>query len=224
MSGRTKARILVGGLGAASLLGYGLGLPLLVSGSPRTHVAYMGLFGGLFLLYVLAIRDAGPDTVIYSLEVDKAAIRAAEGHARTHDVADKIVFVRGTLDAFARAYPRFRPAVAFVDGDHRRAGVEADLAVLVIRRGRGGIVMQRSKPCWMIASAGIVVGLAFAQSAPAAAQQQSTIIKFSHVVAPDTPKGKGALRFQELAANYTDGKAKVEVYPNSQLYKDKEEC
>ena len=55
MSGRTKARILVGGLGAASLLGYGLGLPLLVSGSPRTHVAYMGLFGGLFLLYVLAI-------------------------------------------------------------------------------------------------------------------------------------------------------------------------
>jgi len=55
VSGRTKARILVGGLGAASLLGYGLGLPLLVSGSPRTHVAYMGLFGGLFLLYVLAI-------------------------------------------------------------------------------------------------------------------------------------------------------------------------
>jgi len=55
VNGRTKARILVGGLGAASLLGYGLGLPLLVSGSPRTHVAYMGLFGGLFLLYVLAI-------------------------------------------------------------------------------------------------------------------------------------------------------------------------
>jgi len=52
---RTEARILVGGLGAASLLGYGLGLPLLVSGSPRTHVAYIGLFGGLFLLYVLAI-------------------------------------------------------------------------------------------------------------------------------------------------------------------------
>ena len=55
MNGRTEARILVGGLGAASLLGYGLGLPLLVSGSPRTHVAYIGLFGGLFLLYVLAL-------------------------------------------------------------------------------------------------------------------------------------------------------------------------
>jgi hypothetical protein len=55
VSRQTEARILVGGLGAASLLGYGLGLPLLVSGSPRTHVAYMGLFGGLFLLYVLVI-------------------------------------------------------------------------------------------------------------------------------------------------------------------------
>ncbi len=49
------------------------------------------------------------------------------------------------------------------------------------------------------------------------------IIKFSHVVAPDTPKGKGADRFKELAEKYTDGKVRVEVYPNSQLYKDKEE-
>jgi len=48
-------------------------------------------------------------------------------------------------------------------------------------------------------------------------------IKFSHVVAPDTPKGKGAMRFKELAERYTAGKVKVEVYPNSQLYKDKEE-
>jgi len=49
------------------------------------------------------------------------------------------------------------------------------------------------------------------------------IIKFSHVVAPGTPKGKGAERFKELAERYTDGKVTVEVYPNSQLYKDKEE-
>src|ERR1700758_987325 len=48
-------------------------------------------------------------------------------------------------------------------------------------------------------------------------------IKFSHVVAPDTPKGKGAQRFKELAEQRTNGKVKVEVYPNSQLYKDKEE-
>lgn len=53
--------------------------------------------------------------------------------------------------------------------------------------------------------------------------QAPIIIKFSHVVAPDTPKGKGAQRFKELAEQRTGGKVKVELYPNSQLYKDKEE-
>ena len=49
------------------------------------------------------------------------------------------------------------------------------------------------------------------------------VIKFSHVVSPDAPKGKAALVFKDLAEKYTDGKVKVEVYPNSSLYKDKEE-
>src|SRR4051794_17722316 len=57
---------------------------------------------------------------------------------------------------------------------------------------------------------------------PAMAQSQ-IVIKFSHVVANDTPKGKGSLKFKELAENYTNGKVKVEVYPNSTLYKDGEE-
>jgi C4-dicarboxylate-binding protein DctP len=56
-----------------------------------------------------------------------------------------------------------------------------------------------------------------------ASAQQPIIIKFSHVVAPDTPKGKGALKFQELTEKYTGGKVKVEVFANSTLYKDKEE-
>jgi C4-dicarboxylate-binding protein DctP len=43
------------------------------------------------------------------------------------------------------------------------------------------------------------------------------------VVAPNTPKGKGSEKFKELAEKYTNGKVKVEVYPNSTLYKDKEE-
>ena len=42
-------------------------------------------------------------------------------------------------------------------------------------------------------------------------------------MASDTPKGKAAEKFKELAEKYTDGKVKVEVYPNSTLYKDKEE-
>jgi C4-dicarboxylate-binding protein DctP len=61
-------------------------------------------------------------------------------------------------------------------------------------------------------------------AAPAASLAQDPIVlKFSHVVADDTPKGKGALKFKELAEKYTNGKVKVEIYPNSQLYKDKEE-
>ncbi|MEN9864617.1 MAG: hypothetical protein RL748_207 [Pseudomonadota bacterium] len=59
-------------------------------------------------------------------------------------------------------------------------------------------------------------------SAPVLAQAP-VVIKFSHVVAVDTPKGQAALRFKELAEKASKGRVKVEVYPNSQLYKDKEE-
>jgi C4-dicarboxylate-binding protein DctP len=59
-------------------------------------------------------------------------------------------------------------------------------------------------------------------SSPASAQQP-LVIKFSHVVSPDAPKGKAAIVFKDLAEKYTGGKVKVEVYPNSSLYKDKEE-
>lgn len=69
-------------------------------------------------------------------------------------------------------------------------------------------------------SLALVAAIGFAASAVA---QQPIVIKFSHVVAPDTPKGKGADRFRELGEKYTSGKVKIEVYPNSQLYKDKEE-
>ena len=65
--------------------------------------------------------------------------------------------------------------------------------------------------------------LAATAGAPAVFGQQPIVIKFSHVVANDTPKGKGALKFKELAEKYTNGRVKVEVYPNSTLYKDKEE-
>ncbi len=48
-------------------------------------------------------------------------------------------------------------------------------------------------------------------------------IKFSHVVASDTPKGLAALKFKELVEKRTNNRVKVQIYPNSQLYKDKEE-
>jgi hypothetical protein len=93
------------------------------------------------VLMALAIKDAGTDTLIYSLDVDKAVMRAAAAQAAAHSVADIIVFVRGTADAFARAYPRLRPAATFVDGDHSATGVAADLAVLKRLVPAGGTLL-----------------------------------------------------------------------------------
>ena len=63
-----------------------------------------------------------------------------------------------------------------------------------------------------------VTGSAHAQQ-PAA----PIVIKFSHVVAADAPKGKMAEQFKKLAEERTKGRVKIEVYANSSLYKDKEE-
>jgi C4-dicarboxylate-binding protein DctP len=67
--------------------------------------------------------------------------------------------------------------------------------------------------------AGLLVALAMSLAQAA----EPIVIKFSHVVAPATPKGKAAEKFRDLAEQYTRGAVKVEVYPNSQLYKDREE-
>jgi len=67
-----------------------------------------------------------------------------------------------------------------------------------------------------------IVALGLALAAPAIAQQP-IVIKFSHVAAPDTPKGQAALEFKRLAEERTKGKVKVDVFPNSMLFKDAEE-
>ncbi|MBK6472367.1 MAG: TRAP transporter substrate-binding protein [Betaproteobacteria bacterium] len=72
----------------------------------------------------------------------------------------------------------------------------------------------------MVAAALAVAGLA---GAGAALAQTPLVIKFSHVVANDTPKGKASDFFAKRAGELTGGKVKVEVYANSTLYKDKEE-
>ena len=53
--------------------------------------------------------------------------------------------------------------------------------------------------------------------------QQPIIIKFSHVVAENTPKGQGALKFKELAEKKLPGKVQVQVFPSSQLFGDAKE-
>jgi C4-dicarboxylate-binding protein DctP len=97
-------------------------------------------------------------------------------------------------------------------------------------KGSGRDAMQRVRPKKMLGrdnmrslifAAASVVVLALAGQVSAA--EAPIVIKFSHVVASDTPKGKAADKFKELAEKYTDGKVKIDVYPNSTLYKDKEE-
>jgi C4-dicarboxylate-binding protein DctP len=72
-------------------------------------------------------------------------------------------------------------------------------------------------------AAGVLMAAMVAAPLQAALAQAPIVIKFSHVVTENAPKGKAALKFKELAEKYTGGRVKVEVYPNSTLYKDGEE-
>jgi len=69
----------------------------------------------------------------------------------------------------------------------------------------------------------LLIGLFAGALSLAAYAQEPIVIKFSHVVAIDTPKGKAAEMFAKKAAELTKGRVRVEVYANSTLYKDKEE-
>lgn len=57
-------------------------------------------------------------------------------------------------------------------------------------------------------------------AAPAANAADPMVIKYSHVVAENTPKGQSANKFKELVEERLAGKVVVEVFPNSQLFDD----
>jgi C4-dicarboxylate-binding protein DctP len=69
----------------------------------------------------------------------------------------------------------------------------------------------------------LIGALVLALPTTALAAPAPIVIKFSHVVAQNTPKGQAADYFKKIAEERTKGRVKIEVYPNSQLYKDKEE-
>lgn len=70
---------------------------------------------------------------------------------------------------------------------------------------------------WILACIGLLCAV------PAHAEAPPIVIKFSHVAAPQAHKSRAAEHFKKLAESYTNGRVRVELYPNSQLYKDKEE-
>ncbi|WP_163133266.1 TRAP transporter substrate-binding protein [Agarivorans sp. Alg241-V36] len=71
----------------------------------------------------------------------------------------------------------------------------------------------------LLASTLAALSFAFASTLSAAPIE----LKFSHVVAENTPKGQMALKFKELVDQRLPGKVEVKVYPNSQLYGDGKE-
>ncbi len=77
---------------------------------------------------------------------------------------------------------------------------------------------RRTRPLARLAAA----ALALASGARASAEPP-IVLKFSHVVAVDTPKGQAAEFFKRRAEELTHGRVRVEVHPNSALYKDREE-
>lgn len=60
-------------------------------------------------------------------------------------------------------------------------------------------------------------------SGAAQAGRPEVLVRFSHVVAQDTPKGLMAKRFKELVEQRAGGRIRVEIYPDSQLYGDDDE-
>ncbi|MDD2845804.1 MAG: DctP family TRAP transporter solute-binding subunit [Rhodoferax sp.] len=73
--------------------------------------------------------------------------------------------------------------------------------------------------CFGLCAGGLLTGLA-AAATPAV---PPVLVRFSHVVAPDTPKGQMVQHFQALVAQRSNGRIRVEVYPDSQLYGDHDE-
>jgi C4-dicarboxylate-binding protein DctP len=81
-------------------------------------------------------------------------------------------------------------------------------------------MLQPPNPARLLASIALCAALA---PRVAAGADEPIVLKFSHVVAVDTPKGRAAEFFKRRAEELTGGRVRVEVHPNSSLYKDRDE-
>jgi predicted O-methyltransferase YrrM len=93
------------------------------------------------ILMASALRDAGKEGPVVSLDVDLDSLRAARSLAAEREVADRIALARGTAETFFRRTRGFRPAFAFLDGDHSRRGVARDLRAIQGAVPTGGLIL-----------------------------------------------------------------------------------
>lgn len=66
----------------------------------------------------------------------------------------------------------------------------------------------------------MLLSMAVLLAAAPSLADEPILIKFSHVVAADTPKGKGAILFKQIVEERLAGRVVVEVFPSSQLFND----
>jgi C4-dicarboxylate-binding protein DctP len=77
---------------------------------------------------------------------------------------------------------------------------------------------RRPRPIWLRVALILVISALSGACGPSA--ERPYVIKFPHVTAPDTPKGRAAEQFRELAEQRFAGRIRVEVYPAGQLMDD----
>ena len=68
-----------------------------------------------------------------------------------------------------------------------------------------------------------LLAMALAMAAVTSYAAEAVTLKIAHVTQAGSPKGAGADKFKELVEKYTEGSVKVEVYPASSLYGDRDE-
>jgi C4-dicarboxylate-binding protein DctP len=80
---------------------------------------------------------------------------------------------------------------------------------------------QWGKPMQYLAR--LFFSLLAAATIQSAIAEDAMVIRFSHVVAPESPKGQAAEKFAQLVAQRSAGKVRVDLFPNSRMYADNEE-
>ena len=88
-----------------------------------------------------ALRDAGRFVEFYSLDIAGDDLELARATLAERGLARHVTLVHGSVTAFFRGLPGFRPRFVFVDGDHSAKGVARDLAALEERVPAGGLLL-----------------------------------------------------------------------------------
>lgn len=88
-----------------------------------------------------AVADGARGARVVSLDTDPTCMVQARRAAELHRVAEHLTLVCGNVESFLTLVPSFSPRLVFIDGDHSRAGVTADLAALESRIAPGGLLL-----------------------------------------------------------------------------------